>query len=296
MRRTMAATASTLVVALLAGCGLLPNSASSDVVLRGTVLGLGARVRASSDVHALNAAAAADQIEVTVEEDPGIKTKVDDDGSFVLRGLPEDGFTVVFTLNGAVIGTQWFDEVAPNQEITIVVEIIDGEAVVTDEMRTGIGHGDIEIEGLVDAVLTLNPAGDSRFRIDGRVVIARPGTTAIREGNTARTVNDVTAGRRVHVKGEYVNGSTDILAREIKLQGPAEDEAGTGGKVTICHIPPGNPDNRRTLTIGASAWPAHQAHGDTMGPCSGGGGGGGGNNGNNGNGNNGNNGNGRGKG
>ncbi len=38
-------------------------------------------------------------------------------------------------------------------------------------------------------------------------------------------------------------------------------------KVTICHAPPGNPANARTLSVGASAWPAHQAHGDTMGTC-----------------------------
>ena len=39
------------------------------------------------------------------------------------------------------------------------------------------------------------------------------------------------------------------------------------GKVTLCHIPPGNPDNAHTITVGASAVPAHLAHGDTLGPC-----------------------------
>ncbi|MBB4805986.1 hypothetical protein HNP38_001258 [Chryseobacterium defluvii] len=37
--------------------------------------------------------------------------------------------------------------------------------------------------------------------------------------------------------------------------------------VTICHNPSGN--NPITLTINQNAWPAHQAHGDTMGACSG---------------------------
>lgn len=32
------------------------------------------------------------------------------------------------------------------------------------------------------------------------------------------------------------------------------------GSLTICHIPPGNFDKRHTLTIDASAWPAHQRH------------------------------------
>jgi hypothetical protein len=32
------------------------------------------------------------------------------------------------------------------------------------------------------------------------------------------------------------------------------------GEMTICHIPPGNYDARHTITIGVSAWPAHQGH------------------------------------
>jgi hypothetical protein len=43
--------------------------------------------------------------------------------------------------------------------------------------------------------------------------------------------------------------------------------AGSSDKVTICHFPPGNPDNYQTITISASALPAHLAHGDYPGPC-----------------------------
>ena len=32
------------------------------------------------------------------------------------------------------------------------------------------------------------------------------------------------------------------------------------GEMTICHIPPGNFSARHTITIGVSAWPAHQGH------------------------------------
>lgn len=44
------------------------------------------------------------------------------------------------------------------------------------------------------------------------------------------------------------------------------------GWITICHYPPGNPDNPQTITISVSAWPAHEAHGDHIGPCEGSGG------------------------
>lgn len=61
------------------------------------------------------------------------------------------------------------------------------------------------------------------------------------------------------------------------VQAPA---AGAGTtKVTICHVPPGNPANAHTITVGAPAVKAHLAHGDTIGACGsgvdGGGGGGG---------------------
>lgn len=39
------------------------------------------------------------------------------------------------------------------------------------------------------------------------------------------------------------------------------------GRVTICHTPPGNADNARTITVRVNAVPAHLAHGDHCGPC-----------------------------
>jgi hypothetical protein len=46
-----------------------------------------------------------------------------------------------------------------------------------------------------------------------------------------------------------------------------------GNKMTICHIPPGNRSARHTISVGESAWQAHQAHGDHRGACGAGGGG-----------------------
>lgn len=43
----------------------------------------------------------------------------------------------------------------------------------------------------------------------------------------------------------------------------------TGGNqtITICHFPPGNPNNAHTITILMEELPGHLAHGDTIGPC-----------------------------
>ena len=40
-------------------------------------------------------------------------------------------------------------------------------------------------------------------------------------------------------------------------------------KVVICHLPPGNPNNKKTLEVGVSALQAHMDHGDKIGPCDG---------------------------
>lgn len=215
----------------------------------------------------------ADPIEVrVVGSDPLISTTVGTDGSFTLRGLPEGSFTLEFFQGTTPLGTLTFREVAANQQITITVQLDGTDVVLMDEDRRGIGHAGVELQGLVENVIGLNvaPSGDSTFVIAGRTVIARPGVTAIREGMTRRSVEDVTAGKQVHVKGTTIEGSTSVLAYEIKLQNPtttSPTDPTAEQQVTICHVPPGNPSKRRTITIGASAWPAHQAHGDTEGAC-----------------------------
>jgi hypothetical protein len=49
---------------------------------------------------------------------------------------------------------------------------------------------------------------------------------------------------------------------------PAVAGNGSGGKkVTICHVPPGNPANAHTLSVSINAVDAHLAHGDLLGEC-----------------------------
>jgi hypothetical protein len=42
---------------------------------------------------------------------------------------------------------------------------------------------------------------------------------------------------------------------------------GNGNKVPVCHIPPGNPSDAKTIYVGAPAVAAHLAHGDFQGDC-----------------------------
>lgn len=55
----------------------------------------------------------------------------------------------------------------------------------------------------------------------------------------------------------------------VLTAGAAEPPArsGRGHTVTICHVPPGNPEAAHTLTVAPPALKAHLAHGDTRGHC-----------------------------
>lgn len=208
--------------------GPSPTADLQGVTVRGTVLGSSSS--SSGSVRSLGASAGT--LTVSVQGNTALSASVGADGTFTLRGLPEGRFTLVFTRDGAVIGTVTLDGVKANQEIVITVVVTAAGVTVVDEQRNGIGHGDLEIEGTVDQVLLLSSGGESRFLIGGRTVVARPGQTAIREGNSSRGVSDVTAGRRVHVKATYLppEGAVQpVLALEIKLQGPGDGNTGVSG-------------------------------------------------------------------
>jgi hypothetical protein len=59
--------------------------------------------------------------------------------------------------------------------------------------------------------------------------------------------------------------------KDLNPVGPASRNDGVNTdasiKVTLCHIPPGNPADAQTITVGHAAVPAHLAHGDYLGEC-----------------------------
>lgn len=61
-----------------------------------------------------------------------------------------------------------------------------------------------------------------------------------------------------------------LMLKSNQVEGNTDDSiwySDNGNKVTICHIPPGNPDNAHPITISVNALDAHLAHGDTIGDC-----------------------------
>jgi len=54
-------------------------------------------------------------------------------------------------------------------------------------------------------------------------------------------------------------------AKPARLIGGVSTDVST--RVTLCHVPPGNPANAHTIVVGQAAVPAHLAHGDSLGAC-----------------------------
>jgi hypothetical protein len=265
------------LASVVTGCGgsspFAPTQVDgSGVTLEGTVLSLAPGLAATVSSFARQVEGV---VRVYVKDSPEISTEVDADGQFVLRGLPDGEFVLVFEDESGILGELPFGGVLPNQELIVTVDFDATQGVILlEEQRNGIGHGDLEIQGTIDEILELDPAGDSLFLIGGYPVVARPGTTAIRRGNRGIGVEDLSVGDQVHVKAVYLAlepgqdpADQQVLAHEIKLQ---VEDAGNGGggdddsdeaKVTLCH------KEKKTLTVGASAAPAHLAHGDTLGAC-----------------------------
>jgi len=65
-----------------------------------------------------------------------------------------------------------------------------------------------------------------------------------------------------------IMGLSALAPAEAGFKPPNDDEEPPDVKVTICHIPPGNPDNPQTISINADEVQEHlDEHGDFLGPC-----------------------------
>lgn len=243
-------------------------SSSSGATLTGTFQSAPSSFRAS---RALNE----DNLTVVVKDSNGdeITTVNVVNGRFTIRGLPEE-FTLHFMDGTTELDVMEFTDVKPNQEVDLVLSYDGTIFSVLDVKITGIDHqagAGIEIQGTIDRISD-TPTEDwaGTLEVNKNQIGVRTAQTSIREGNRAREFADLRVGNQVHVRGvfeEDANGVLWVFAHEIKLQEEEEDDDTSDDKVTLCHIPPGNPDNRKTKTVSADAVAAHLAHGDHLGAC-----------------------------
>ena len=124
----------------------------------------------------------------------------------------------------------------------------------------------------------------------GIAIVGAPGDNDAGTGSGSAYLFNVATGQQLHkltaddgAAGDEFGGSVG-LSGGIAIVGAPGTGLGSGsayvfeegdlcadddgdGMVTICHLPPGNPDNAHTIRVSVNAVPAHLAHGDHCGPC-----------------------------
>ena len=193
--------------ALLRCGGANPASPSgSGVTLEGMVLqGASAASAASAGVSAQSARGG--RITVTVQEDPSQTTTVSGNGSFKLENVPVTGFTLVFSVNGVVLGSV---SISPVQTTTIKIKIV---VQVTDHVE------------LVD--LEMNDENEDQGNQDQKTCMINGG----RAGEHIELEGVVASGGsdqfQLHVNGNRSSGLVDVTASgaSFKCQGDKSSSA-----------------------------------------------------------------------
>lgn len=207
MHRILVAAAALALAAGSVACGGdSPSGASGAVVLRGTVVGAAA---ASDTASASAERAAAKKITVTVQEDPSLTTTVSGNGTFELSGLPDGGFTLVFSSDGVTLGTITITGFDAAEEIKITVQVTN-TTVVLIEIENGDGDDDGEDDeegdnGERTCALSGGKVG-SRIELEGNVRSGDASGFELRvNGNRVKngaTVTVTTAGASFKCNGK----------------------------------------------------------------------------------------------
>ena len=127
-----------------------------------------------------------------------------------------------------------------------------------------INHGDNVGEcAASNSLQKLNLKNFDDLGLDDKVTICHvpPGNP-----DNPRTINVSVASLATHVKHGDDTGSCPASKKTVK-DSSKDMSLSPKDKVTICHVPPGNPDNPRTITVDASSLDAHFAHNDYNGAC-----------------------------
>lgn len=167
--------------------------------------------------------------------------------------------------------------------------VIGGVSIATDE-DTEIEEG-IEVDDLVRVKGRVLEDGtllaESIERVDEpvgcldivTVVVRIEGDTiTLENGETIELPDDVEIDGELNLNAVIIihicmdeDGEITVVTIVVIVQpappAPNPPSPPNAGSVTICHIPPGNPSNQHTITVGQGAVGGHLGHGDTLGPC-----------------------------
>jgi hypothetical protein len=248
-RQVLAAAVGVAFLGIGVGCGKSPVSPtdmsgfetegpSIAVLPLGSVAGPTAagegRVRLSSVTN--------DPVTITVQQVPSVSATVNLGETAVISGLPPGAYTLVFTQNGSVIGTQNVVGVQPGEQVQITVVFEGGSFVMVvviigtlptpapaPQPCTIEGHSvgsSLEIEGEVVSgdrdAFRLNRRGDQGARDLYDVDASRASLNCVGQAKGSCPAG-LQAGAQVHVKGTLLGcfpSSVAFTADEVKVQKP----------------------------------------------------------------------------
>jgi hypothetical protein len=231
----------------LVGCGDSNPSGPSGqgVSLQGVVLTGATGVTASDRA---TAAVAKGNMVVTVQEKPSITSTVGANGTFELESLPAGTITLVFTIDGTIVGTITLTGIPEGAEVKIVVQVTPTGVILIEIKIEGPGTqpspGPSSSPGTGACLIEGGKAG-SNIELEGNVA---SGTSSLFkmdvQGNRSSGLVDVNAasaawrcvgqsdadckaafrtGNKVHVRGLLTTCSSTaalVNATEVKVQKP----------------------------------------------------------------------------
>lgn len=235
-----------IAAAALWRCGSSPTSPSgARVKLQGVVLQEATGSAASVSRSAQSAKAG--KIVVTVQENPSLSVTVSGNGTFEIQDVPSGGFTLVFSVDGVVVGQITITAVGEGTTIKIVVKLKDQEVELVeietedddggDDPNSGGGNelkscminggkvnSRIELEGNVDS----GTSSQFKLRVNGNrasglVDVAASAASYVCNGkkDSGDCKLNLVAGAKVHVRGDLTSCDTiaaSVTATEVKIQ------------------------------------------------------------------------------
>jgi hypothetical protein len=196
--------------------------------------------------------------------------------------IDEANETFVVNLSGPVNATiadaQGVGTILDDDGVTISinnVSVAEGDSGTTSAVFT------VTLSQTSSQTVTMNFSTANVSAVAGLDYLAASGSLSFAPGETSKNIIVAVIGDESDEVDE-----TFIVVLSSAANATFSDNQGTGAildddapsvisdvegdgaeKVTICHIPPGNPENAHTISVGAPAVPAHEGHGDTLGSC-----------------------------
>jgi hypothetical protein len=135
----------------------------------------------------------------------------------------------------------------------VVKEVLDRRAAESPTVETVL---DISDDGHVQAAGPVEEVAESSLRVVGMTFQVTERTELRNATGAAMKLRDMAVGMYVQINGVQLDdGSVEASSAQV------------GETATVCHMPPGNPDNAHTLVVGAGALEGHLGHGDYEGEC-----------------------------